>query len=98
MGLKKNQEGYSYKSFDELIIQIPCHNEARTLPETIQALPKSLPGIDQIETLVIDNGSTDDSARIASQAGANHIVQLPTKGLAGGVCRWPGRMSLSWRR
>lgn len=60
----------------KLIIQIPCHNEAETLPITIQALPRQLPGIEQIEYLVIDDGSTDDTARVARECGVQHVVQL----------------------
>lgn len=67
----------------KLIIQIPCLNEAQTLPQTIADLPKEIPGINQIEILVIDDGSTDDTARVASQNGAHHIVRLTKrKGLA----------------
>ncbi len=69
----------------KLIIQIPCYNEAQTLPQTVQALPKQLPGIDQIEYLVIDDGSTDDTVGVARQSGIHHIVSLPRhSGLAVG--------------
>ncbi len=67
----------------KLIIQIPCHNEAETLPITLHELPRSLPGIDVIEYLVIDNASTDLTAEVARQAGVHHIINLPVKGLAG---------------
>ncbi|HQY94858.1 glycosyltransferase, partial [Caldilinea sp.] len=43
------------------IIQIPCYNEAKTLPDTVAALPRTLPGIDMVEFLVIDDGSRDDT-------------------------------------
>lgn len=69
----------------KLIIQIPCYNEAETLPETVTALPTHLAGIDKIETLVIDDGSTDASVEIAKSLGIHHIVQLPVhSGLAAG--------------
>jgi len=69
----------------KLIIQIPCFNEAQTLPQTIQALPHQLDGIDQIEYLVIDDGSEDDTARVAEQLGVHHVVRLPRhSGLAAG--------------
>lgn len=67
----------------KLIIQIPCLNEAATLPATLADLPKSVPGIDIIETLVIDDGSRDGTAEVARQLGVNHIVRLTAnKGLA----------------
>jgi glycosyltransferase involved in cell wall biosynthesis len=61
----------------KLIIQIPCHNEAQVLPVTIGALPRSLPGIDQLEYLVVDDGSTDGTPLVARQAGVQHVVSLP---------------------
>jgi len=61
----------------KLIIQIPCHNEAQILPATIQALPRSLPGIDIIETLVVDDGSQDGTATAARQVGVQHVISLP---------------------
>ena len=67
----------------KLIIQIPCYNEAETLPQTLRDLPRTLPGIDVIEYLVIDNASTDLTAEVARQAGVHHIIYLPVKGLAG---------------
>jgi glycosyltransferase involved in cell wall biosynthesis len=67
----------------KLIIQIPCYNEAETLPITIRELPRALPGIDKIEYLVVDNGSTDRTAEIAREAGVHHVIHLPAKGLAG---------------
>ena len=66
----------------KLIIQIPCYNEAEMLPLTLHDLPRSLPGIDAIEYLVIDNGSTDLTAEVARQAGVHYVVHLPEKGLA----------------
>jgi len=60
----------------KLIIQIPCYNEALTLPATVQALPVSLRGIDLIEYLVIDDGSEDDTGTIAAQAGVHHILRM----------------------
>jgi glycosyltransferase involved in cell wall biosynthesis len=72
-----------YNPFVKLIIQIPCYNEAETLPITIRDLPRALPGIDVIEYLVIDNASTDLTAEVARQAGVHHVIYLPVKGLAG---------------
>ena len=67
----------------KLIIQIPCLNEEKTLPSTIRDIPSSIDGIDQIEILVIDDGSCDRTGEIARECGVNHIIQLPeTVGLA----------------
>lgn len=59
----------------KLIIQIPCLNEAEVLPETLSALPRSLPGIDVIEYLIIDDGSHDDTAGVARRWGVHHVVR-----------------------
>jgi glycosyltransferase involved in cell wall biosynthesis len=67
----------------KLIIQIPCYNEADTLPLTLRELPRAIPGIDEIELLVIDNASTDNTAEVARNEGVHHVVKLPVKGLAG---------------
>ena len=61
----------------KLIIQIPCFNEAKTLAQTVAALPRQLPGIDVIETLVIDDGSRDATVQVAEELGINTIVRLP---------------------
>jgi Glycosyl transferase family 2 len=67
----------------KLIIQIPCLNEEATLPRVLGELPREIPGFDQVEWLVIDDGSTDRTVEVAWAAGANHIVRLTThKGLA----------------
>lgn len=69
----------------KLIIQIPCFNEADTLPDTLRELPVSLPGIECIEVLVIDDGSTDGTAAVARELGVQHVVRLPYHmGLASG--------------
>jgi glycosyltransferase involved in cell wall biosynthesis len=61
----------------KLIIQIPCFNEAETLPETMAELPRHIPGIDCIETLIIDDGSEDDTVAVAQSLGITHIVRQP---------------------
>jgi len=69
----------------KLIIQIPCLNEEETLPQTIADLPRELPGIDQVELLVIDDGSSDRTIEVARECGVEHIVRLTNnKGLAAG--------------
>lgn len=60
----------------KLIIQIPCYNEAETLPQTLADLPRTLPGIDRIEILIIDDGSRDDTIAVARQLGVHHIVEM----------------------
>jgi glycosyltransferase involved in cell wall biosynthesis len=60
----------------KLIIQIPCLNEAATLPGTLADLPASVPGIGVIETLIIDDGSRDDTVAIARAHGVHHVVRF----------------------
>lgn len=67
----------------KLIIQIPCLNEAETLPATLADLPRHVEGIDTIEWLVIDDGSRDGTAEVARAHGVHHIVRFTrNKGLA----------------
>lgn len=69
----------------KLIIQIPCYNEAETLEIALNDLPKRLEGIDQIEYLIINDGSRDDTVRVAREWGVHHIVSFKrNKGLAMG--------------
>jgi len=60
----------------KLIIQIPCYNEAEILPKTLSEFPGHLPGFDGVEILVVDDGSTDNTAQVARENGADHIVHL----------------------
>jgi glycosyltransferase involved in cell wall biosynthesis len=67
----------------KLVIQIPCHNEEATLPQTLHDLPRSLPGVDEIELLVVDDGSTDRTTDVARELGVEHIVRFTqNRGLA----------------
>ncbi len=59
----------------KLIIQIPCYNEEGTLPLTFADLPRSLPGVDQIECLIVDDGSSDRTTEVAHALGIHHIVR-----------------------
>lgn len=67
----------------KLIIQIPCLNESGTLAIAIGALPREVPGFDKVEWLVIDDGSTDNTAELARELGVDHVVRHPVnRGLA----------------
>ncbi|HEU0023798.1 MAG TPA: glycosyltransferase family 2 protein [Thermoleophilaceae bacterium] len=67
----------------KLIIQIPCFNEEHTLPGTLADLPREAPGMDSVEWLVIDDGSTDRTVEVARANGVDHIVKLTNnRGLA----------------
>jgi glycosyltransferase involved in cell wall biosynthesis len=58
----------------KLIIQIPCYNEEKTLSETVVNIPREIDGIDAVEILVIDDGSTDQTVEMAKSLGVDHIV------------------------
>jgi glycosyltransferase involved in cell wall biosynthesis len=67
----------------KLIIQIPCLNEEDQLPTTLAALPRKVDGFDEVEWLIIDDGSTDRTIEVARANGVDHIVKLTNnKGLA----------------
>jgi len=67
----------------KLIIQIPCFNEEKTLPETVADLPREVPGFDVVEWLVIDDGSSDRTSEVARELGVDHVVRLSeNRGLA----------------
>ncbi len=67
----------------KLIVQIPCLNEEASLPETIRAIPRQIPGIDRVELLIVDDGSTDRTAEVARAHGVDHVVRFTRrKGLA----------------
>src|SRR5215831_16314198 len=69
----------------KLIIQIPCFNEAEQLPQTLADLPREVPGIDVVEWLVVDDGSTDETIAVARRHGVDHLVRLTNnKSLAAG--------------
>jgi len=60
----------------KLIIQIPCFNEEKTLPQVVRDLPQAIPGIDVIEILVVDDGSSDQTVAVARSLGVQHVLQL----------------------
>ena len=69
----------------KLIIQIPCFNEAAQLPQTLADLPREVEGFTEVEWLVIDDGSTDETVNVARREGVDHLVRLTNnKGLAAG--------------
>ena len=62
----------------KLIVQIPAYNESATIAQTLRDIPKKIEGITAIETIVIDDGSTDDTAAVARKSAASHVIQLKT--------------------
>ncbi len=67
----------------KVIVQIPCYNEEKTLPLVMADMPRSITGVDVLETLVIDDGSTDRTVEVARELGVNHVVRHNgNKGLA----------------
>jgi glycosyltransferase involved in cell wall biosynthesis len=67
----------------KLVIQIPCFNEETTLPITLSALPRQVPGVEVVEWLVIDDGSVDRTVEAAQKGGVDHVVSFPkNQGLA----------------
>ena len=70
------------KAGKKLVVMIPCYNEEKTLFKVLRSIPKKIAGIAKIETLVIDDGSTDNSLVIAKKASANHLlIHRQNKGL-----------------
>lgn len=69
----------------KLIIQIPCYNEEQTLAMTLKQIPRSIPGIDSVELLIVNDGSTDRTVEVALAHGVNYVVNFPrNRGLAKG--------------
>lgn len=70
----------------KVIIQIPCFNEAKTLPLVFANMPSAIAGVDILEFQIIDDGSTDDTVAVARSLGVQHVVRIP-----GHNRRWLGR-------
>lgn len=61
----------------KLVVQVPCLNEAPRVGSVLRAIPRSLDGVDSIEVLVIDDGSTDRTSEVARSSGADHVIRFP---------------------
>ncbi len=66
----------------KLIIQIPCYNEEETLGVAVRALPRSIPGIDEVEWMIVNDGSVDRTSDVARELGVDHVIERPHLGLA----------------
>ena len=60
----------------KLMVQIPCLNEESTVPATLQDIPRIIPGVDSVEVVVIDDGSTDRTSEVAREFGADHVIRF----------------------
>jgi glycosyltransferase involved in cell wall biosynthesis len=68
----------------KLIVQIPCYNEQQTLPQTVADIPRRIDGVDEVEILIVDDGSSDGTIFTARDIGVDHVVRHKrNRGLAG---------------
>src|SRR5262249_29616977 len=70
------RDGVTPKVFKKLVIQIPCLNEAESLPHTLRDLPRRVPGFEVVEWLIVDDGSGDATVEVAFREGADHVLSL----------------------
>src|SRR5262245_46668222 len=61
----------------KLFIQIPCLNEEASLPATLIDIPRKIPGIGEVEIVIIDDGCTDRTVEVARELGVKHVVSFP---------------------
>jgi glycosyltransferase involved in cell wall biosynthesis len=67
----------------KLIVQVPCYNEEATLPLVINSIPKFIRGVDEVETMIVDDGSKDKTVKVAKKLGVTHIIRnKQNRGLA----------------
>jgi len=59
----------------KLIVQIPCYNEEGTLPDTVSAIPREIEGVEKVEILIVDDGSTDETVEVARRVGVDYIIR-----------------------
>ncbi len=81
----------------KLIIQIPCFNEEKTLLSVLEELPTQIDGVDEIETMIIDDGSSDKTIEVATKFGVDYIVKhIGNKGLGNSFKSWVHKALLEW--
>lgn len=73
-GQNGNEGNHSRCNKLKLIIQIPCYNEEQTLPQVLADIPRAIAGVDSVEILIVDDGSTDRTREVAKGCGVNHIL------------------------
>ncbi len=83
MQLPANVHGRVRDDMRKLVIQIPCYNEAETLPDTLAELPDEVEGFDEVEVIIVDDGSSDDTAGVARSLGVAEVTRfVQNRGLA----------------
>ena len=80
----------------KLVIQIPCLNEEESLPQVLSELPRQVAGFDQVEWLVVDDGSTDRTVVVARRHGVDHLVRLTSNAGSPPPSRRGSTLPSSW--